>query len=179
MSEMREGILTHIPQTEEVRPRLAGKVGFENLSALCSVTAFETGLVLVERKYRRRTMKHCVRRVPASHTYDDRIRTRLMHSICQHLSCSFFPIDKQPSLFRYRIVSAGIPRMTPQNPSECEPRTSYDSETIDRFVTVLAAARVKATEPLPEYRSDEPVIQRQGLLVDADDREEDSLEHAR
>ena len=67
--------------------------------------------------------------------------------------------------------------MTPKNPLETEPKAPYNPETINRFVAVLTAARMKPTKSLSSYHSDNRMIERQCLLIDADYRQNDSFEH--
>lgn len=67
--------------------------------------------------------------------------------------------------------------MTPYDPAKTEPRASYNSETIDRFVAVLTATRMKAAEPFRHEPSQDAMIERERLLIEADEPKDDMLEH--
>ena len=77
------------------------------------------------------------------------------------------------------IVSAGVPRMTPKNAAKTEPEALCNSEAFDRHVRVLAAARMEPAEPLGHEPSEDAVIERERLLIEADEPEDDAFEHAR
>jgi hypothetical protein len=65
------------------------------------------------------------------------------------------------------IVSAVVPWLAAADSFGPEENTAYDSVTLYRFVRVRAAGRIKTAEPGMEQLSHEPMLKREGLLVEA------------
>ena len=91
-----------------------------------------------------------------------------MFSVIQRLPDTLFGRH----MFRHRIVSAGVPGVAAEDTFQTEPGPLYDAESVDRLVGIFRTGRMEPACPAGYDLPEDPVIEREGLLVEADENQD-------
>lgn len=78
----------------------------------------------------------------------------------------------------YLVISPDIPGMTTQNPFQSQNAPASDAIFRDGFIREGTAGRIKTAETLAEHFAYCAMLKRKCFLIEADETEDDFLEHS-